>query len=41
MILWIINKDLTQMNIYKHSNLGLYLLKYEKGNFKIIKKSEL
>ena len=37
---WIINKDLTQMNIYKHSNLGLYLLKYEKGNFKIIKKND-
>ena len=37
---WIINKDLTQMNIYKHSNLGLYILKYEKGNFKIIKKND-
>lgn len=37
---WIINNDLTQMNIYKHSNLGLYLLKYENGKFKIIKKND-
>ena len=37
---WIINNDLTQMNIYKHSNLGLYLLKYENDKFKIIKKND-
>ena len=37
---WIINNDLTQMNIYKHSNLGLYLLRYKNGKFKIIKKND-
>ena len=37
---WIINNDLTQMNIYKHSNLGLYLLKYENDKFKIFKKND-
>tara|TARA_B100001173_G_scaffold300394_1_gene299895 strand:- start:117 stop:710 length:594 start_codon:yes stop_codon:yes gene_type:complete len=40
MLSWIINKDLTQMNKYKHSNLGLYILKYKNGAFRIIKKNE-
>ena len=41
MLSWLLNSDLRQMNRYPHTNLGLYILKFENKIFRIVKKNDI
>lgn len=40
LLTWLLGYDLSQMDRFKHSNLGLYVLQYNDSNFSLTKENE-
>ena len=41
MLSWLLNNNISNMNNYPHSNLGLYVLKFENKTFRMSKKNDI